>query len=489
MEHFHEFDLNQDPFQNEPDLRFFFASPTHRRAKLRVDRALRQSKGLVVLAGEGGTGKSLLARSIFEELEEEMFESSLMVMMQGTADAVSVLRRFSAQLGTEDPPTDRAELLALLYDQLAIVREDGRHAVLIIDDAQVLGHEAMTEIAGLLSFEYEDRRLISLLLVGAPELDDIVASVPSLGERVDVRVRLDALSEGEAAAYLAHRIQVAGGNPEIFEASAIKAIYTFGRGRPRRMNTLADNALFEAFLSGHKQVSEDDVHRASDDLPFVAAAPGFAMHRQAADVPAPEGEPASLFDGGSNFESPPSFEREAPLHAEPTPAFDAAGETFATPPARAEQTIVQQDPFGMEPDASPVREDEPAHEDPFGTTLDDIDDAELHLDVPVGFDESSVEPASEPAAIGFDEPAAEGFSASQAMSFTDSPDLETEMPAFGDVEFGASERAQDASFDIEPRNRADAFEFGNEETDLPSGTPEPAAVDEFDDLFADLIDD
>ena len=106
MEHLHHFNLSQDPFQNEPDLRFFFPSETHRRAQLRVDRALRQSKGLVVLVGEGGTGKSLLARSMFEELEEEMFESSLLVMMQGTADANSVLRRFCAQLGLEDPPSE-----------------------------------------------------------------------------------------------------------------------------------------------------------------------------------------------------------------------------------------------------------------------------------------------------------------------------------------------------------------------------------------------
>ena len=126
-----------------------------------------------VLAGEGGTGKSLLARSIFEALEEEVFEASLLMMMHGTADAVSVLRRLCTQLGVDEPPIERPALLAALYEQLAIVREDGRHSVLIIDDSQVLGSEAMAEIGGLLNLEYEDRRLLSLLLVGSPDLDDI----------------------------------------------------------------------------------------------------------------------------------------------------------------------------------------------------------------------------------------------------------------------------------------------------------------------------
>jgi len=541
VEHFHEFDLNQDPFQNEPDLRFFCASPTHRRAKLRVDRALRQSKGLVVLAGEGGTGKSLLARSIFEELEEEVFESSLMVMMQGTADAVSVLRRFSAQLGMEDPPTDRAELLAVLYDQLAVVREDGRHAVLIIDDAHVLGQEAMAEIAGLLSFEYEDRRLISLLLVGLPELDEIVAAVPSLGDRVDVRVRLDALSEGEAAAYLAHRIEVAGGQPDIFEASAVKAIYTLGRGRPRRMNTLADNALFEAFLGGHKQVSEEDVHAASDDLPFVATSPGYATHRYASDAAPEPDAPGAMFETEPAFESPPvladvpppapepaTFEAFEPFEATSSngspvslEATEAVGSTgspvaafFADEPAAPEVSaesfstdelsepsspFTGQD-FGQDlasPEGSSsldafasdeAADAESSVDDPFGDTLDGIDDAELHLDVEVGFESTAPE-------ADFTMPVASASAPAGALDQGEVAPAETAAdPAavssvFDDVQPSLEEDGPGAFFGPQTGHRADAFEFGDEAPQAPATPSEPQSNDEFDDLFADLIDD
>ena len=135
-----------------------------------------------------------------------------MVMMQGTADATSVLRRFAAQLGVEEPPTERAPLIGMLYEQLAIVREDGRHVVLILDDAHTLGREAMAEIGGLMNLEYEDRRLMSLLLVGLPTLDAMISGIPSLGERVDVRVPLKPLGEADAHAYIAHRLQAAGGD-------------------------------------------------------------------------------------------------------------------------------------------------------------------------------------------------------------------------------------------------------------------------------------
>jgi type II secretory pathway predicted ATPase ExeA len=99
LEHLHHFDLSHDPFQNEPDLRFYFASAHHRDVQLRLDRGLRQHKGLCVMTGEGGTGKTLLARRILDTLEEEVFDANLMVMLAGAADAESVLSRFARQVG------------------------------------------------------------------------------------------------------------------------------------------------------------------------------------------------------------------------------------------------------------------------------------------------------------------------------------------------------------------------------------------------------
>jgi general secretion pathway protein A len=273
VEHLHHFNLSQDPFQNEPDLRFYVDSAYHRDAQLRMERGLRQCKGLCVLTGEGGTGKTLLARRILDNLEEEMFDANLMVMLAGAADATAVLGRFARQVGVADPSEDRSTLLAQLYEKLAIVREDGRHTVLILDDAHILSREAMAEVCGLLNLEYEDRRLLSLLLVGVPGLDVMLSHDPSLGARVDVRVHLSPLDLENAKGYLRHRLSVVGGSPDLFTDAAVAALFKFGRGRPRLLNTLADNALFEAYLEGQKRVDAVHVERSAGDL-GVGADPG-----------------------------------------------------------------------------------------------------------------------------------------------------------------------------------------------------------------------
>ena len=293
MEHLYHFDLRQDPFKIEPDLRVYFDSPSHREAQQRVERGLRQMKGLTVMTGEGGTGKTLLARRIFNELEEEVFEASLMVMLPGAAEPGPLLQRFARQLGVEQPADDRASLMAEIYEMLAAVREEGRHSVLILDDAHLLGPGPMAEICGLLSLEYEDCRLLSLLLVGLPALDDSLLQDAGLESRVDVRFRLQPLDLENASAYLDHRLQAAGGRPDILAPDAVTRLFELGGGRPRLINTLADNALFEAYLAKHAQISSKDVERAAVDLgieasPVAPATPERASASVDLETPAPE---------------------------------------------------------------------------------------------------------------------------------------------------------------------------------------------------------
>lgn len=285
MEHLHHFGLSQDPFSNDPDLRFFFESGSHSDAQRRVERGLRQQKGLTLLTGEGGMGKTLLARRILDALEEEVFEAALLVMLPGAADATSILQRFARQLGCEEPAADRAGLLAQIYEQLAIVREDGRHAVLMIDDAQIMTPTVFAELSGLLNLEYEDKRLLSMLFVGSPELDQLVQNDPSIMPRVDVRVRLQPLDMANAAAYLKHRLGAVGANAAILPSAAMEALFKFGRGRPRLLNTLADNALFEAYLAGRSAIDATDVERAASDL-GIGPDPG-TTYTELATAPVP----------------------------------------------------------------------------------------------------------------------------------------------------------------------------------------------------------
>lgn len=267
MEHLHHFGLSDDPFRNEPRLELFFESQQHQDALRRIERGVRQHKCLGLLIGDPGSGKTMVVRQLHESLEEEIFESLMMVVLKEDADATWMLTRLAAQLGVEDTTGGRDSLLAMVYEKLAIIREDGRHTVLIIDDAQGLAsRQTLHEICGLLKLEYEGRPLLSLVLSGLPALEEALANDPILARRADVKVRIAPLDFQSSTLYLAHRIELAGGYSGILDSSGLKALHEYGGGLPGLMNTLADNALFEAFLCGRSQVTGTDVERVFADL-------------------------------------------------------------------------------------------------------------------------------------------------------------------------------------------------------------------------------
>jgi type II secretory pathway predicted ATPase ExeA len=352
VEHLQHFGLSHDPFCNEPKLDLFLETESNRDALRRLERALRQSKGLCVLIGDVGAGKTMVVRRLLENLEEEVFDASMLVVVHGAADAASMLMRFAAQLGIEEPGREREALLAQIYEQLAIIREDGRHAVLIIDDAQALvSRETLSEVCGLLKLEYEDRRLLSLVLAGVHELDAAITKDPLLAHHVDVKVRLDPLDRDATAAYVAHRVAQAGSKPAIIAPEALDALHRLGGGLPGRMNTLADNALFEAFLCGRREMSRTDVERAQRDLGWEAPEAAESAPRRAPTPAAPA----------------PDAHRAPPVAvAEPTVLFEA------DPPSPATEIIDPIDGSLSELDADLEAVFEPAIQEQGLEILDDV---------------------------------------------------------------------------------------------------------------------
>lgn len=336
MEHLSTFGLTRDPFANEPQLDLFFESQSVRDNAARLRRAAQQGKGLVVLTGAGGLGKTMLVRHVLEGLEEEIFEACLLVPVSGVSDGAWVLDRLARQLGVETPSRERATVLAEVYDQLAIVREGGRHVVVILDEAQVLAEQGvLRELRGLLNLEYEERRLLTLVLVGLPALARAIADEPALADRVDVPLRLAPLSNDEASRYVTHRIRAAGGNPAIVESGAVAALVKWGMGVPRRLNRLADAALFEAHLAGRVSATAADVERAAAELELRES----ELPAAAASLEAPKKPFASEPVASVRPAAPPPARKAAPA---PRAAAAVAAPAAKRAPARDLDAIFEE---------------------------------------------------------------------------------------------------------------------------------------------------
>jgi type II secretory pathway predicted ATPase ExeA len=376
LEHLHHFGLSEDPFRADAPEKFDVDLPSQRDALARLDRGVRQGRGLCVLVGGAGAGKTRVARHLYEGLEEELFEAAMMVVLRREVGVEWLLPRIARQLGVERADLDREAVIRQIYERLAIIHEDGRRAVLIIDDAHGLANaDTLSELCGLVKLEYEDRRLATVVLVGAPHLDEVIAADRLVCHQVDVRVPLAPLDCEEAASYVAARVEAAGASADLWLPSASAALHELAEGAPGRVNRLADNALYEAWIAGHAQVTRADVERAHRDLGWG----GAHAVRRAAPVEAERTDPIAFEEAAAPavdldpeidavFEEPDEAGHRASAEAHRTVVMDFDSDAELTmPPAprgQAERTRIQLD----EPDAPPKTDDV---DDLFMELLDD----------------------------------------------------------------------------------------------------------------------
>ncbi len=278
--------MAQEPFSNAPVSRFYYNSRQHAEALTRLTYAADSMKGLAVLVGQIGAGKTTLARRMLDALPEDKFEAALLVIVHSGITANWLLRRIALQLGVQAPATEKLTLLGQLYQRLVQIYEQGKKAVVLIDEAQMLQtRELMEEFRGLLNLEVPERKLVSFVFFGLPEIEQNLTLDPPLAQRVAVRVRLEPFDRDATQAYIKHRLRLAGASRMLFDEPAIDVIHQSSGGIPRVINTLCDNALLEGYLGRADVIDGPTMQKVAENLQLTTGAAAVATAHTAAYVP------------------------------------------------------------------------------------------------------------------------------------------------------------------------------------------------------------
>ncbi len=271
------FGLEANPFSLTPDPAYFYLSPYHQEALAHLLYGMGEDGGFVLLTGEVGTGKTMLIRTLMEQQHEH---ADIALCLNPRLNEQELVAVICDELRIDYPRQGCTlkTLIDALNTHLLATHAQGRRTVLIIDEAQNLGHEVLEQVRLLTNLETRRYKLLRVILAGQPELQRLLAGpeLRQLAQRITARYHLMPLDREQTAAYIAHRLQVAGGRPELFTRGAVKAVYRLTGGVPRLINIICDRALLGTYSRGLKQVDTRLLRQAAREvLPQPVQKRGF----------------------------------------------------------------------------------------------------------------------------------------------------------------------------------------------------------------------
>ena len=253
--------LSEKPFENTPDPKFLYGSPQHEEGMARLLYGIQERKGAAMLTGIFGCGKTLMAYAVFSELGKSLYQKVFVVnpLMGG----LDLLRYITHELSGNEAPSGKADVLVVMKDLLLNNANDGKHTVIVIDEAHIINDPLVfEEIRLLLNMQLENRFLVTILLLGQPELVPMINNIKQLSQRIPIRYHLGGLKAEETANYVGCRLSVAGGKKDIFDSQATSLIHTHSGGIPRRINQIADMALFIGFSQQKRTIDAEVIKEA-----------------------------------------------------------------------------------------------------------------------------------------------------------------------------------------------------------------------------------
>ena len=273
-EHFYQ--IKKSPFEITPDPAFLFSTKKHNAALATLYYGVKRHKGFVVLTGEVGTGKTLIVRCLLYLLKQSNVQYAY--VFNSKLGALEFLQYIVGDLRL--PVSNNKSELLLTLNRFAIENyRKGHTTMLVVDEAHHLSKEVLEEIRLLTNLETANEKLLQILLVGQPELDDKLDSMDlrQLKQRIAVRYHVTPLAVEETAGYIRRRLQVAG-NPDpraLFPIETVHAVHRHSQGIPRLINTICENALIEGYASQAAQITPQMIEAIAIDfrLSVVSAQP------------------------------------------------------------------------------------------------------------------------------------------------------------------------------------------------------------------------
>lgn len=280
------FGLDEPPFSITPDPRYLFPSARHADALAHLVYGVSEAGGFIQLTGEVGTGKTTLVRSL---LAREPSGVEIALILNPRVTVPEFLLTICEELGIAVPEASRGSVKALvdaLSAHLLAAHAAGRRVAVLIDEAHLLERDVLEQVRLLTNLETPTRKLLQVILIGQPELRELLAreDMRQVAQRITGRHHLEPLSPAETVAYVRHRLRVAGATREIFTPAALRELHRQGGGLPRLVNVIADRALLGAFANDRHEVSPKLVRAAAAEVSGEAPVTAWSLLPWAAAV-------------------------------------------------------------------------------------------------------------------------------------------------------------------------------------------------------------
>jgi general secretion pathway protein A len=234
--------LAEYPFDNLPNPVYLYKSPLHEEALTRLLYAIENCKGAAMLTGEIGCGKTTISRLLVQRLVTRDYRLAL--IENPSIEPEEFFREILYQFGVETPADSKREMINHLNDYLYGNLKAGKKSVIIVDEAQIIENErTFEELRLLLNFQLNDRFLLSLILIGQPELREKISKIPQLDQRIAIRYHLIPLDIDEMVRFIFFRLRKAGARQNMFSDDAFRKIYEYSSGIPRMVNNICDLSL------------------------------------------------------------------------------------------------------------------------------------------------------------------------------------------------------------------------------------------------------